>query len=163
MRRSPVPHLFFIGLTVSLPTTGWTQTAQNIQNNANQSMMILIMPESKEGECVAETTSPDWLEKIPRDCIVKIPMDNWLNPKIQRQNIPSVYYKPSEYEFSFIKDRVYKIVPIVGRMELPSWTSLTKTSTKILKSFDSPEEKCGKIKNLPNSDPNNPPEVCFPK
>lgn len=163
MRRSPVPHLFFIGLTVSLPTTGWTQTNQSIQNNANRSIVIIIKPESKKGECIAETTSPDWLEKIPIDCIVTIRKDKWLKPEIMREYIPSEYYKPSEYELSFIKDDVYKIMPITKGMELPTWTTLVKTSTEILKSFDPkpPQQKCGKIKNLPTSKPNNPPEVCF--
>jgi hypothetical protein len=161
MRESPVPHLFFIGLTVSLPTIGWSQTDQNIPNNANQAMIILIMP-----NCVAKTTSPDWLNQIPENCTVRIRNDNnWLNPKVLSEQIPPEYYKPSEYEFSEIQYGVYKIVPITRGMELPSWTKLVKTSTEILRSFDpkSPQEKCGKIKNLPNTDPNNPPVVCFPE
>ena len=164
MRKSPVPHLFFIGLTVSLPSISWSQTAQNILNNAKQDMIILIMPESMEGKCVvAETTSPDWWKKVSEGCIKLIPNDiNWLDPKVLSEVIPK-YHEPSEYEFSQIKDGVYKIVPIISAMELPSWTDLVKTSTRILKKFDSPEEKCGKIKNLSNSDPKNPPEVCFPK
>jgi hypothetical protein len=103
------------------------------------------------------------LEKISKDCIVRIRKDKWLDPKIQRQNIRPEYYKPSEYEFSFIKDGVYKIVPITRDIKLDTWT--VKTSTEILKSFDpkSPQQKCGKIKNLPISDPNNPPEVCLPE
>ena len=89
----------------------------------------------------------------------------WLDAKVLCEEIPAEYYKPSEYEIFKIQDSVYKIVPIVRRMELPSWTELVKTSTEILRSFDpkSPQEKCGKIKNLPNTDPKNHPVVCFPE
>ena len=167
MRKSPVSHLFFIGLTVSLPTIGWSQTAQNILNSANQDMIILILPKR---HCLAKTTSPGWLDQIPKDCIVRIRTINdlgmtWLDAKVLSEEIPAEYYKPSEYEIFKIQDSVYKIVPIVRRMELPSWTELVKTSTEILRSFDpkSPQEKCGKIKNLPNTDPKNHPVVCFPE
>jgi hypothetical protein len=168
MRESPFPLLFFIGLIASLPTTSWSQTVQNNLNNAKQDMIILIMPKK---HCLASTTSRNWWMQIPKDCIVRIPIFTeidkkivaWQDASVLSSRIPADYYKPSKYEFSFVQNGVYKIVPIVRRMEVPSWAKLTQTSDKILKSFESPEEKCGKIKNLPNSDPKKPPEVCFPE
>lgn len=168
MRESPVAHLCVIGLIVSLPTTGWSQTVQNNLNNANLDEIIIIMPKS---HCVAKSTSRDWWNKIPKDCTVRIPRvdkttnKTWLDPTVLSNQIPDMYYKPSKYEFFYIQNGVYKIVPITRGMELPRWSELIKTSIGILRSFDpkSPQEKCGKIKNLPNTDPNNPPEVCLPE
>jgi hypothetical protein len=161
MRESPVSHLFVIGLIVSQPTAGWSQTVQNNLNNVNHDeIVIIIMPTS---HCVAKSTSRDWWNSLPYGCTVKIPRKNWLDGRVLSTMIPADYYKPSKYEFSEIQNGVYKILPIAKRKELPRWTELSKTSIEVLKSFDpkSPQEKCGKIKNLPNTDPNNPPEVCF--
>ena len=125
------------------------------------------MPQS---HCAARTTSRDWWNQLPEDCTVRIRTvdetgKNWLDARVLSKQIPADFYKPSEYEFFEVQNGVYKIVPIARGMELPSWTKLIKTSTEILRSFDpkSPQEKCGKIKNLPNSDPKNPPEVCLPE